>query len=193
MCNALALAVLSALLFTRASAQTQWIEAAASPRIGIFIHFDNIPNASSIKAMQREVGAVLAATGAKFSWLMMDTEEQTQTFDDLAILRFEGSCRMGAAFPATGGGKPVTLAATELSQEEVSSYGSVQCDQIRSTIFSLLGEPYARDGDAAFGRALGRVVAHELYHILARTEEHTRSGVTKALQTPFDLVRDNFH
>ena len=37
------------------------------------------------------------------------------------------------------------------------------------------------------------MVSHELYHILARTEEHTRTGVTKAVQTPVDLVRDNFH
>jgi len=36
------------------------------------------------------------------------------------------------------------------------------------------------------------VVAHELYHMLAHTTEHTRSGIAKSLQTSFDLIRENF-
>ena len=87
----------------------------------------------------------------------------------------------------------MTLASADLSSGSVSSYGSVLCDEIKTCISGLVGGSCARDKEAAFGRALGRVVAHELYHILARTEEHTRTGVTKAVQTPVDLVRDNFH
>jgi len=36
---------------------------------------------------------------------------------------------------------------------------------------------------------LGRVMVHELYHILASTQQHTRTGITKALQTPVDLIK----
>jgi hypothetical protein len=35
---------------------------------------------------------------------------------------------------------------------------------------------YAR-GDQLLGRALGRVVAHELVHILSRSQVHSKSGV----------------
>ena len=41
-----------------------------------------------------------------------------------------------------------------------------------------------------YGRALGRVVAHELYHILANTTDHSRHGLAKALLTVSELVLD---
>jgi hypothetical protein len=37
--------------------------------------------------------------------------------------------------------------------------------------------------------ALGRVVAHELYHILARTTSHATGGLAKASQSLRDLIR----
>jgi hypothetical protein len=44
--------------------------------------------------------------------------------------------------------------------------------------------------DLLLGRALGRVVAHELYHIVAQTARHGRAGVAKPFHTPDDLRRD---
>jgi hypothetical protein len=43
-----------------------------------------------------------------------------------------------------------------------------------------------------FGRALGRVVAHELYHILALTTEHAEAGVAKPSFSAQDLMSDRF-
>src|SRR6266700_6031718 len=74
----------------------------------------------------------------------------------------------------------------------VSAYSSVECDQIRACISGLLGSACPRDRETAFGRALGRVVAHELYHILGKTTEHTRHGISKGLQDSLDLIRENF-
>src|SRR5262249_25045036 len=48
-----------------------------------------------------------------------------------------------------------------------------------------------REREAAFGRALARVAAHELYHILARTAQHG-SGLSKALFSPKELLSDEF-
>ncbi len=81
----------------------------------------------------------------------------------------------------------------ELASGGISAYSSVECDQIRTCISGLLGSACPRDRETAFGRALGRVVAHELYHILGKTTEHTRSGISKGAQTSFDLIRENFH
>ena len=89
------LAAIAALLLSRAAGQTRWAgDEAQAPRIGIFLDFDRDPSASSIAAMEREVGAVLKATGARFSWFRFSTGAQSETFDDLAVLRFQGSCNM---------------------------------------------------------------------------------------------------
>lgn len=193
MLNLAVLAVLTAVLFSQASGQTRWMgDAPRAARIGIFLDFDRDPSKSAIQAMEREVGAVLSATGAQFSWLMLNAEPQTETFDDLAVLRFQGNCRIEEPDKMLPRAEPVTLAATDLSSDSVSSYSNVLCDHIRTHISVLLESSGIRERETVFGRALGRVVAHELYHMLAKTAEHTRGGITKALQTPFDLVRESF-
>jgi len=192
--NLAVLAVLIAVLFSEASGQTRWMgDAPRATRVGVFLDFDRDPSQPAIRAMEREVGAVLSAAGAQFSWLILNTDSQTETFDDLAVLRFQGSCRIEEPSRTLPRSERITLAATDLSSDSVSSYSSVLCDHIRTHISVLLESSEIRERETVFGRALGRVVAHELYHMLAKTEEHTRAGITKALQTPLDLVRDSFH
>ena len=43
------------------------------------------------------------------------------------------------------------------------------------------------------GRALGRVLAHELYHIFANTTKHARAGIAKSCYTAPELLADEFH
>jgi hypothetical protein len=42
------------------------------------------------------------------------------------------------------------------------------------------------------GRALGRVIAHELYHIVGQTAEHHDTGVAKAVFSIRDLKNPRF-
>jgi len=185
---------LSALLGSTATSATRWATSGNAPRVAIFLDFENPPSKPSVQLMQREVGAVLAATGVQFSWLTLKEDVPSETFDELAVLRFRGSCRIDqlglpAAILNEG---PVTLGETDVTSGVVSSYSSVECDEIKTCIAGELGGFCARDRETAFGRALGRVVAHELYHILGKTTEHTRHGISKGLQNSFDLIRENF-
>ena len=45
---------------------------------------------------------------------------------------------------------------------------------------------------ATFGRALARVAAHEIYHIVAQTTEHQERGVAKAAFSVRDLMSARF-
>jgi hypothetical protein len=171
-------------------AATRWIQnSSAPPRIGIFMDFQQAVSPQTIRAMQHEVMTILGVTGAVFSWLELNHEAQSETFDDLAVLRFEGSCEA-----SDSGGEALTrdiaLGSTEVTDGEVSPFTKVHCGPIARCLRPLLAGSSAMR-DALFGRALGRVVAHELYHILAKTREHTRNGVTAYLLTPYDLLRDH--
>jgi len=46
----------------------------------------------------------------------------------------------------------------------------------------------ATQRDLAFGRAMGRVLAHELYHILANEKGHDRTGIAKPVITAQELL-----
>src|SRR2546423_2262182 len=183
---------LAALLGSTAACATRWVTGPPSPRVAVFLDFEHAPSKASVDFMQREVGAVLAATGVQFFWLNLK-DELAETFDEVAVLRFRGSCRMEKlGLPASVSDSPVTLGETELTSGAVSAYSSVECDEIKTCISGALGGFCARDRETAFGRALGRVVAHELYHILGKTTEHTRHGISKGLQDSLDLIRENF-
>ena len=56
---------------------------------------------------------------------------------------------------------------------------------------ALAGEAGARR-DFLFGRAMARVLAHELYHVLANTREHANTGVGKPQFTASDLLGERF-
>ena len=72
-----------------------------------------------------------------------------------------------------------------------SSFGEVSCEMVRKTVLSALwGQDYARQ-ELLFGRALGRVVAHEVYHMMAKTAQHGGSGVTAPALTGAQLISDS--
>jgi hypothetical protein len=185
---------IAALLWSHDAVAVDWVMPGQAPSVGIFLDFDHAPSASLIGAMQREVAAVLSATGVRFSWMRLASDKPSGTFDQLAVLRFHGSCRMEALGrpERSADGRPATLAATDLTSGSVSPYSSVLCDQIKTCIAGALSGSCARDRETAFGRALGRVVAHELYHILGKTTDHTREGISKALQNSADLIKEHF-
>lgn len=194
MSRLLALATFGAILLSPLAGETKWAaDENLPPRIGIFLDFDREPLPAAIEGMEREVGSLLAETGARFSWLMLNKDGRSQTFDDLAVLRFRGNCHMPArGLLADADGSKVTLGSTDVASGLVTSYSHVECDQITACIASLLQSSCEPDRQVAFRRALGRVVAHELYHILARTKKHTHTGVSRSVQSPFDLIKDHF-
>jgi hypothetical protein len=51
----------------------------------------------------------------------------------------------------------------------------------------LEGEGFPK-ADLLFGRALGRVLAHELVHVLTGSEAHGREGVQRAALSGKDLI-----
>jgi hypothetical protein len=42
-----------------------------------------------------------------------------------------------------------------------------------------------------FARALGRVVAHELYHTIARTTAHSQTGLARPTLSPAELTESD--
>jgi hypothetical protein len=188
----LVFAFLMAAPLSELAGQTRWAgDAAVSPQVGIFLDFDQSPSQSSLHAMQREVAALFSEAGADFSWHLLNTGTATHTFDELAVVRFRGSCSAGKGNGAFNPDR-VILGSTEMSSEGVTAYSRVECGQLKDWLAVTLASFGPGDRDAVFGRALGRVLSHELYHVLGRTTHHTDRGVAKALQSPFDLVKEKF-
>ena len=71
------------------------------------------------------------------------------------------------------------LAMAYSSDGAILPFGEVECDRIRSSLERVVGHGNPVIYQSAFGSALGLVVAHEIYHMLSHSPDHTKTGVTK--------------
>ncbi|MFO0281997.1 MAG: hypothetical protein ACK532_08790, partial [Acidobacteriota bacterium] len=55
-------------------------------------------------------------------------------------------------------------------------FAEVACDRIARAVAGAMWGAERKEADRLLGRALGRVLAHELYHILGKTHEHNPDG-----------------
>lgn len=149
---------------------------------------DSHYSADSLAAMKSETQRIFDKTGMTFDWRLKDELPPHAQFANVVVFTMVGTCRMDMTpvlFDERG-----PLAFTYSSDGEVLSFGEVQCDRIKASL-QRSHEPalaVRHHSNTAFGVALGRVVAHELYHMLSDEGVHTSDGVTSRSLTADQLV-----
>jgi hypothetical protein len=160
------------------------------PSVGVYLDFDSAPGAVAVETMKKEVDEILRPSGVSLGWRLARENHGDEAFAGLVVLKFKGKCRIETwANPEPNLarlGETDILGATKVVNGRVTPFSEVQCDQVRQVLAYL--RPEQKDRQHAFGVALGRVVAHELYHILARTTSHATAGLAKATESFEDLV-----
>jgi hypothetical protein len=143
-----------------------------------------------LAAMQEEVEGVYAPAGVRVAW--HDANSKTpEVYERLASIRLRGKCVLGAPFPATMRLIKTDLEAlgqTQVVDGMVLPIADVLCDSVRKLIDRDMRSSPAAERNELFGRALGRVMAHELYHILLRTRDHGHDGLARPAQNSVELL-----
>jgi hypothetical protein len=137
----------------------------------------------STAVMHEELQRLLAPAGINVVWRRMVERKAGENFDLVAVTSFVGSCvadKVGSAAAST-----VSLADTSISDGHILPFFRIDCTRITEMLGSQV-EP------ATLGRALARVTAHEIYHIVAQTTEHQERGVAKAVFSVRDLTSARF-
>jgi len=171
------------------------VYAQAGPRVAVYTNFESHPSERSMNEMKREVEALLQPAGLHVDWRSLDSASG-ESFSDLYVVHFRGHClvdRFHLLFSELGPyGDTVVLGATKTVDERIQPFGSLECDPIRRSITPrILGLAHP-EREAVFGRALGRVLAHELYHMMTKSAKHAHAGVFKASHKRDDLLSERF-
>lgn len=149
--------------------------------LGIFVDFENTPSPASVEAMHGELKSLLAPAGIAPAWRQLRRSNGDEEFDRVVIVRFKGVCRAGSRMDAQLSGDmfgdEMRLAHTKVVKGRVLPLAEVECDNVRKGIASAP----LKDRQKLLGHMLGRVVAHELYHLLLQTVNHQRTGLAKAV------------
>jgi len=149
-----------------------------------------------LQAMEQAADAALAP-GITVTWKTSHEVEGHAVSTPLAIIRLRGQCRPQDGLrwldpDALPDGQP--LGQTYISNGHILPIADVLCDNVVALIGPNLriAPPGQRDG--LLGLALGRVIAHELFHIMLKTTLHSREGLFRSTQRSTDLLarRDSF-
>jgi len=84
--------------------------------------------------------------------------------------------------------KPGALGWAHKVNGTILPFTDLACDNIRGTIESADLPQSHVQANVMLGRAMGRVLAHELYHIVADTAEHGGEGVSQSALSARELT-----
>ena len=151
----------------------------------IVLDFRGPYSQGSLDAMKRELESIMDRSALKVEWRLRG-EAEGLAADNLVLVRFKGRCVLepvGYLYDERG-----PLAFTYSTGGVVQPFSEVACDRVAAAARSAMhGGDFSRS-DLLMGRAMGRVVAHELVHILSRSGAHGREGVAKRELSPSQLV-----
>ena len=172
-----------------------WATSASDPRLAIYYSFDTPPSAALVTEMQAEVDRILADAGVRVAWRALESPRNGEDFQGLVFLRFRGVCS-GEPIPAVKGSQVdlsgQSLGHTDIEDGHVLPFGTVDCEKLRRFIGPALNAFGEQQKSAGLGRAIARVSAHEVFHMLTASEEHAHHGVARGSLSRADLMAPMF-
>jgi hypothetical protein len=160
---------------------------AASP-VGVYLDFEEPASQAAMEAMRKEASAALDHVGIRIAWRLVSENQGNEPFERLVVVTLTGKCACGGFLKSTR--EILVLGTTAVDSGHVLPFSQVRCDAVRRLLPEVEYAADRRTGDAALGRVLGRVLAHELYHAVLGTIHHASSGLAKGFQSTEELKSD---
>ena len=158
--------------------------------IALYSQFQQEPPAGVLESIREELASIMAPMGLRFEWHALNGSRGDEVAVELAVVTFKGQCDVSHL--TLHGGHAGPLGWTHVSDGSILPFADIDCDGIRSFLQTGLLGARAQNREELLGRAIGRVLAHELYHIFANTQHHGAGGVGKAAYTIDNLLRGQF-
>ena len=158
--------------------------------IRLYTQFQHQPPDAVLEAIQEELENIMMPAGINFEWRSLAGTMGNEVSVELAVIHFKGTCAPIDLSPTEF--YPGPLGWTHMSDGEILPFSDINCDGIRVfTQRGLLQLPEAAR-EMAYGRAIARVLAHELYHVFAKTTRHAAWGIGKPAYTVQELLSTRF-
>ena len=153
--------------------------------VTVVVDFEGAHSERSVQEMKREAETILKPSGVRLEW-RANSEVGRESYGNLVLVRFKGRCVLQPDPMLYDERGPYAF--TYSSDGEVLPFTEVDCGHVIASVQGALwGDDFARR-DYLMGRALGRVVAHELVHVLTRSGTHSADGVGQTGLSGKDLV-----
>jgi hypothetical protein len=153
--------------------------------ITIVLDFQGPRSEPSVVEMKREFSSIMKDSALRFDFRWRSQASQ-EALSDLLVVRFTGKCKLepvGYLYDERG-----PMAFTYSTDGVVQPFSEVACDQVTSAVRTAMAGGDFANADVLLGRALGRVLAHEVVHILSKSGAHGRTGVARTALSGSQLI-----
>jgi hypothetical protein len=180
------------LLFVILSAARADSGVPASDVLEVYIKGQEASTPDVLAAMNRELNALMETARYRVMWRGAADPPSSTGAEHLVIVELRGVCM--AQF-ATVASKPLSwtipLASSSVVDGKVLPFTWVDCTALNRFLAPVASAKPKAAQDDLYGRSMARLLAHELYHVLAQTDDHAPAGIAKARFSPADLLADH--
>jgi hypothetical protein len=158
--------------------------------VTVYTDFEQAAPQGVAEILEAEVESIMAPAGFRFEWRPLSDFRSDTVSAAVVVAHFEARCDVDGL--VMRGNQPGPLGWTGISDGTILPFTHVDCGRVRTFLQSTLLGYHPKDRESIYGRALGRVLAHELYHVFAATAEHAACGIAKEEYSVRDLVAAHF-
>lgn len=173
-----------------ASVQLQAGPRDISPSLPVTVLLDFVEASPSVSLtkIKKTFDRVFANSPIQVEVKLKSAVQSESQNGELLVFTMKGRCIAEAlpvgALPDDRG----ALAMAYTTDGTILPFGEVRCDKLRASLERMYGRGQLPAHSAALELAIAHVLAHEIYHMLASSAAHTKTGVTKQSLSPQDLV-----
>lgn len=160
--------------------------------VALFLDFDHSPSPVIVAGMKTEVQRIFSTSGLQFEWHMLTEPSPGSEFSVLAVVHVKGECRVPSLLPAHDSLPGAALASTPVSGGNILHFTDLECSRVGEYISPLLSGSPQSVREQVLGRAMGRILAHELYHIFTGNQQHADGGIARSFHRRQELVAPRF-
>lgn len=164
----------------------------ASDVLDVYIKGQEASTPDVLAAMNRELNALMETAGYRIAWRGAADPPSNAGAENLVIVELRGVCM--AQFSANAV-KPlswtVPLASSSVVDGKILPFSWLDCTALNRFLAPVASEKPKAGQDDLYGRSMARLLAHELYHVLAHTDGHAPAGLAKARFSTADLLADH--
>jgi hypothetical protein len=143
----------------------------------------------AVEGMEMELTRLLAGTNVSLKWIERTKAHSISVLGRIVIVDIVGSCELTEFGPAASGH---ALAWNDVTDGVFQPFITVDCERLARFIARDVRSIDRNEKRRLVGRAIARVLAHEMYHLFTRTKYHSRASmIFRTALPPESLIDDD--
>jgi hypothetical protein len=165
----------------------------AGSEVEVYLKGDTGSSPEVLGEMTRELAALMQRAGFRVLWRHPNDQSPSGGAAHLIMVELRGTC---AVPPLYNSPEPLpsslALASSAVVDGKVLPFTWVDCAALNRFLGPAISSQSEADQAYTYGRSMARLLAHEFYHVLAQTDDHTQTGISKARFSTTDLLAEHF-